>query len=142
VSDIAFDPAGTRIAIAGHDRRVRIRNLSSRGAPADLVHAGAVLSIDWSPDGRTIATAAADEAVRIWDLLDGSEEQRFVGRGIINVVRFAPDGRRLFVGGDDGVVRGFLLDRQELLDFAQSRVTRAMTAEECERYRTDRWCAG
>jgi len=37
-------------------------------------------------------------------------------------------------GGVDGVTRSYLLDLEELIQLAEARLTRELTADECERY--------
>ena len=49
-------------------------------------------------------------------------------------VAFSPDGKRLATASQDGTVQVYTLDPRELLNLARSRVTRALTAEECQRY--------
>jgi hypothetical protein len=51
------------------------------------------------------------------------------------VVEFAPDGKSLMaISITDMVGRGYVLDSQELVALARSRITRALTAAECQQY--------
>ena len=52
----------------------------------------------------------------------------------VNGVAFSPDGKRLATASEDGNVQVYALEVRELLNLARSRVTRAFTAEECQRY--------
>ncbi|MFN2190207.1 MAG: hypothetical protein ACK2T3_15700 [Candidatus Promineifilaceae bacterium] len=47
---------------------------------------------------------------------------------------FSPDGKYLFVALNDGTIRSYLLDVDELKALAQSHVARSLTGEECLRY--------
>jgi WD40 repeat protein len=94
--------------------------------------------VDISPDGTTLATLDTDGIARLWNLADGRLTQTIpvVSRGLgpnEGALRFAPNGRHILVT-DAGRLMVHTTDVPELLDVAKSRVTRALTPEECERY--------
>ena len=47
---------------------------------------------------------------------------------------YSPDGKRIATAGRDGIVQIYTTDMDELLQIAESRVTRQLTAEEREKY--------
>ena len=47
---------------------------------------------------------------------------------------YSPDGKRIATAGRDGIVQIYTTDINELLQIAESRVTRQLTAEEKEKY--------
>jgi WD40 repeat protein len=47
---------------------------------------------------------------------------------------FSPDGTRLVTAGRDGTARVYLLDVDELVRLAASRLTRWFTLDECRQY--------
>ena len=47
---------------------------------------------------------------------------------------FSPDGKRLAVSSFDNLIHVYTLDIDELKGLARSRVTRSLTAEECQQY--------
>ncbi len=49
-------------------------------------------------------------------------------------VSFSPDGKQLVTAGADGTVRTFTLQLDDLIAMAQARVTRNLTAEECQKF--------
>jgi len=55
--------------------------------------------------------------------------------GNVNSAAYSPDGQRIVTAGADRIVQIHTTDMDELLQIAESRVTRQLTAEEKERYR-------
>ena len=49
-------------------------------------------------------------------------------------VSFSPDDNHLATGGTDGTIRLFTLRLEDLVALAQTRVTRALTVEECRKF--------
>lgn len=66
--NVAWDPAGERIAMAGTHGGVKIWNLKS-GKLGTLSHPDgfAVVGVDWSPDGQYLVASSRQHGVTIWD---------------------------------------------------------------------------
>ena len=47
---------------------------------------------------------------------------------------FSPDGKHLVLAGGDGTVRVFVLSVDDLIDLANSRLTRSLSTSECQKY--------
>ena len=47
---------------------------------------------------------------------------------------YSPDGKRIATAGIDGIVQIYTTDMNELLQIAESRVTRQLTVEEKDKY--------
>ncbi len=135
VLSVAFDPSGKRIATASLDSTAKVWDLASGKVLFTLPgHTDAVTSIAYSPDGSRLATASRDGTAKLWDAATGEELLTFSGDGSeLNDVAFSPDGTRLAVGGKNGV-RLYLLGVKDLIALAQTRVTRSLTNEECQKY--------
>ena len=52
---------------------------------------------------------------------------------------YSPDGQRIVTASIDGLVQIHTTDMDELLQIAESRVTRQLTVEEKERYGVPDW---
>jgi WD40 repeat protein len=138
ISQIVFSPDGRFILTASWDKTVRIWNAQTGEAVGTPLsgHTAVVHAIAFSLDGTRLATASADRTVKLWDFGTGQELLTLYGHTErIWDVAFSPDGTRLASLGDDVTVRVYVLPIEELEALARSRVTRALTVEECDKYR-------
>jgi basic membrane protein A len=132
---VVFSPDGARIATSSSDGTAKVWNsLTGKEEFTLRSHTGVVTSIAYSPDGKQIATASDDGTAKLWDTSTGEELLTFFGDGSgLNEVLFSPDGKLLATGGNSGV-RVYLLQVNDLIALAKTRVTRSLTAEECQKY--------
>ena len=94
-------------------------------------HEDRVRSAAYSPDGARIVTASNDKTAKVWDAQTGTELMALKGHdGPVRSAAYSPDGQRIVTGGRDGIVQIYTTDMEELLQIAESRVTRQLTAEE------------
>jgi WD40 repeat protein/serine/threonine protein kinase len=109
------------------DGRVRafLRGLGSKGDRARVAV--------FSPDGQNLVTLGVEGSVYVWDL-DGRRLSDFRAGSPPTGAAFSPDGSRLAVGHLDGTVRIWRLRPEDVVRFADSRLTRDFTAEERARY--------
>ncbi|MBE9136630.1 hypothetical protein IQ254_05340 [Nodosilinea sp. LEGE 07088] len=107
-SYIAFNPDGSRLAMADYEGKVALWSrqggaLQTLGN-AENSHQKAVRSISFHPTEPRLATASDDGTVKIWDfnsqLLDTLSEHR----DAVNAVAYSPDGKFLVTGGDDQAI--------------------------------------
>ena len=93
------------------------------------------MSAAWGPDGQRIVTGSIDHTAKVWNADTGQELLTLKGHdSSVNSVAYSPDGKRIATAGGDGIVQVYTTDMDELLQIAESRVTRQLTAEEKERY--------
>jgi WD40 repeat protein len=94
VASIVYSPDGKRLASAGEDGTVVIRDAATgRVIVTFPVPAGPVRSVVFGADGRRLATASGDKTVTVWDTVSGREVRTFHGHGdIIQSVALRPDG--------------------------------------------------
>jgi WD40 repeat protein len=144
VFDADFSPDGTRLAAGTNDGTTIMWEIES-GSAGDAIsgrelftmsgHTGNVIRLAFSPDGTRLATASFDSTAKVWDAATGQELLTLFGNATnVSGVAFSPDGRRLITSGFDGTARIYVLPIEELVALAQSRVTRSLTTEECQRF--------
>jgi WD40 repeat protein len=74
---LAFNPDGTRLAIACADNSIRLWDVATRQEVAELRgHTQYVHAVAWSPDGTRLVSGSGDFTVRIWDSLSVQERAR------------------------------------------------------------------
>jgi WD40 repeat protein/DNA-binding SARP family transcriptional activator len=103
INDVAFSPAGSRLATAGDDGAVRVWDpdtgeaLWSVQSPDSL----GVWGPSFSPDGsRLTATWVGEQVVRVIEVSSGRILHEIPSRGAW-IAAFSPDGERLALAGQD-----------------------------------------
>jgi WD40 repeat protein len=138
IPDIAYSPDGSIIATGSGDG-IAILWDAATGSQIRMLtgHSSAIEAVAFSPDGKLLATASDDNTAKIWEVATGQELFTLPGsQGGVTGVSFSPsdNGAHIALSSFDGVVRVFLLQVDDLLKLAQSRVTRSLTTEECKKY--------
>jgi WD40 repeat protein/serine/threonine protein kinase len=97
-SCVVFSPDGQRLASAGRDGMIRIRdaNPASRGQELrTLRHDDEVWSVAFSPGGQQIASTCFERTARLWDAATGAVLHRLPLSSQGYLVAFSRDGQRL-----------------------------------------------
>jgi WD40 repeat protein len=133
---VAFSQGGRSVATSAEDRTAKIWDTASWEERFTLEgHTKAVQSVAFSPDGTRLATASLDGTTKVWSVASGQELFTLLGHtGGVHGVAFSPDGTRLATAGQDRTVHLYVLELEELMMLARTRVTRALTSEECQKY--------
>jgi WD40 repeat protein/DNA-binding SARP family transcriptional activator len=134
--DIAFSSDGQYVAAGTTDGQVFIWDsyTGEHLQSFDSDKNEQIMGIAYTPDGKRLITADSFGQVTIWDSKTG---ENFIMASLPNAVLdvdISADGRFLATGSEDGTVRVFLLDINELIDLAKSQATRGFTQEECQKY--------
>nr|MCS5610619.1 hypothetical protein [Candidatus Poribacteria bacterium] len=93
-----------------------------------------------SPDGQRIVTGSEDQTAKVWDAQTDQAIFTLIGHDHwIGSVSWVSEDKRIATAGEDGLVQIHTTDIDELLQIAESRVTRQLTAEERETYGVLAW---
>jgi WD40 repeat protein len=99
---IAFRPDGKRLATAGQEGTIKVRETATWRELSDVSgDAAPVLCLDWTPDGRRLASADQAGSVRLWDPEAGRTTARIAHKA--QRVAWSPDGKRIATGSRDQV---------------------------------------
>jgi WD40 repeat protein len=106
LSHIAFDLAGSQLALASWDSTVTVLNVATRKPALELVgHTRGVSGVAYSPDGRYIATTSIDDTVRVWNAATGQLMQVDHDNTAPGSLSFNSDGRILAENNKDNQIR-------------------------------------
>lgn len=142
-NSIALSPDGNRLAIGSSDGTVKVWDaVSGQKLLTINAYPGQVWMVSFSPDGAFMATGEGDGIARVWDATSGEELMILSGhKGEVVTAQFSPDGTRLVTAGArDDTIRIHILDRDLLVQTAQSRLSRWWTPEECQKYLHQNTC--
>ena len=94
---LATEPGGTRLAEAGDDKLVRIRDAGTLAVLRSFrAHDGPINAIAWNPARAIIATGSTDRSVRLWNAETGTLiKELHIGLREPSALYFSPSGRRL-----------------------------------------------
>jgi WD40 repeat protein len=98
---VAFNPAGTKLAVGGADRTIRVYDVAS-GKQEILIedHADWVAGLAWSSDGKRLASASRDKTSKLFNAENGESLVTYSGLGEPAFgVAFSGDGKLVFTAG-------------------------------------------
>jgi WD40 repeat protein len=98
-----FNPAGTKLAVGGADRSIRVYDVAS-GKQEILIedHADWVVGLCWNPDGTRLASGSRDKTSKLFNAANGESLMTYSGQGEqIFSVGFSGDGKLIFTAGAD-----------------------------------------
>ena len=136
---VTFSQDGKRLAAGTIQQQATVWRLpdNAAGTPTELfaiqTSRAFVSKMSFSPDGTQLAVPHMG-GMGIWDASTGEFLQTFPHPGSVMEVVYSPDGKRLATAGFDGFARLFILDVDELIALAKSRLTRTLTDAECQKY--------
>ncbi len=136
--DLAFSPDGKRLAVGSSDGIARVFDTATGQELHTLSgHTSLIGSVAFSPDGTRLATSSTDGTTKVWNVsAEGQRnEQPLTLYGAWGLaVTFSPDGKRLVISGRDDALHIYALPLDDIIAIAKSRVTRALTNDECQKF--------
>jgi WD40 repeat protein len=137
LTSLGYSPDGKHLATGRIDGSVIVWDVSGDNGQELFTlsgHAAFIPDLAYSPDGAHLATASFDGTAKVWDLDSRQEWLTFPIKNAVTRVVFSPQGTDLATAGFDGQVRIWILDLDELMTLAESRLTRDLTQEECQKF--------
>lgn len=106
VYDVAFNPAGDRLAAAGADGVIRVFDVASGETQLTITsHSDWVEAIAWSADGTKLASASRDKTAKVFDATTGDLTVTYPGHGQpVKGVAFHPDGAEVYSSAADNKI--------------------------------------
>jgi len=131
-----LDPANKYLVVTGIEGTISILDPENPHISRLLdAHNGRITAAAFNPDGSQLATSGLDRAIKVWDIATGDALLHLTDQAAtVTDLAFSPDGTRLYAAGEDGAIRPYVLDIDELIEFAKANVTRSLTDEECRKY--------
>jgi hypothetical protein len=136
VLSAAYSPDGALFATASGDGTAILWDASTGSQLRTLVgHGSGIQSVAFSLDGKMVATGSEDDTAKLWEVETGAEILTLPGNGLgVTGVAFDPSDHGTSIAVASGITRLFLLNIDDLLALARSRVTRSFTPAECRKY--------
>jgi len=136
-----FSQDGKRLATVGKDGTAIVWDVQTGKRILTLPgHSASVQAVVFSKDGTRLATGSVNGSVKVWDIAPGPT----VGQELLNLsgyssyiytVDFSSDGKTIAASSfADGITRVYVLQLEDLISIARSRLTRSFTLEECQKY--------
>jgi WD40 repeat protein/DNA-binding SARP family transcriptional activator/energy-coupling factor transporter ATP-binding protein EcfA2 len=138
----SFDPHGRFLTWGTRGGRARVLDLARivEGATVEeatvldvAAHNGSVAQPAITADG--LLATRAESLIRLWDVTTGDLLLELPRSPAISsrALSFNPEGTYLLYD-DGGILRKYYVDLDFLIDLANNRLTRSLTADECQRY--------
>ncbi|MEA3439011.1 MAG: protein kinase [Chloroflexota bacterium] len=98
-------------------------------------HQGTIFDLDFNAEGTQILTAGFEGGAKVFDFPSGEEVATLFGhKGNVTQVLYGPDDKIAYTSAWDWLLHAFVLDNDDLIALAQSRLTRGLTGEECRQF--------
>jgi WD40 repeat protein len=143
VYNVAYSPDGETLATVSSDGKATLWNVASESIIYSIdAERLAFRPVAFSPSGKSFATGDDDGTIRIWDAADGSPQLTLQAHsGPVLELAYGPDDTRVASISTDGTAKFNVLDLDEMIAIAESKLTRSFTEAECRQYLHQATCA-
>jgi WD40 repeat protein len=136
---VAFNSDGSRLATTRDDGSVQVWDLEDASSPnfgqelfSMTGHSAQSWGVAFSPDDQWFVTTDFSGGVKIWDATTG-EELLNLATGNWGIA-ISQDGTQIAAGSSSGEVYFYVLQIENLIALAESRLVRDFTLQECQQY--------
>ena len=148
---VSFSPDGRYLGVgedAPHAVVLDVAALAEGADPADAtvfdreVHTARSPKAIVTGDGH-LATSSGDGTYRFWDIESGEMTMQIEATGLIGTGRFefSPDFASFYYEDGGGIIRQMPMDTDEMVELAESLITRSLTDAECREYLHQETCS-
>lgn len=136
---ISFHHEGGLLVSADSDWKVILWSAETFEPVRTLEGHTGLLDAVFHPTRPELATAGVDGTVKFWDVDTGRLRLSIPAPGSVSDLEYSPEGRYLAAIGE-GFVTVYILDVDELVSEAETRLTRWWTETECNQYLDSETC--
>jgi WD40 repeat protein len=131
---LSFSPDNKLLAASGFDGFIKVWDMATGQEKTNMTgKTSTVASLIFTADGQQLITGGVDSA-SIWDVESGTELLNLLPQQTFGIA-LSQDGRTLYTTTNLGAgIRAFAVPLEDAVDLAQSRLTRALSEEECRQY--------
>jgi WD40 repeat protein len=133
-ADLAFSPDGlVAVARRGSGEVWSLDDQEPQSVFAS--NPGNVFDASFHPSGAELATASLDGSVRLWDPETGVQRVELSAHDFqLHSVEYSMDGSMLISADNNGLIRSWATEIDDLVALAEDEVARDFTDEECRQY--------
>jgi WD40 repeat protein len=141
ISALSFSQDGDWLVSAGDDWKAVLWDTEDFERIHTLEgHTDEINDAAFHPTLPELATAGADGTLKFWDVETGTLRLSIPAPGTVADLDYSPDGQYLAALAEEGFVTVYMLDVEELVTEAESRLTRWWTDSECSQYLDSETC--
>ncbi len=109
VTSVAWNHAGDRLAVAGHDQSVRVFSVANGSLKESVTlsgHTRPVFAVTFSPDDQQLVSAGADRTLKVWNAVSGELVRTLAHHtDAVHALAFRPESTYCASAGADQTVR-------------------------------------
>ena len=133
IEALAFHPSKNIVAVGGVDHlatggsngAISLWDIDQRAEIATFLEGTTALA--FAPDGERLVASTLDRTICVWDLAADAMEREFLGHdGLVRCLAVDPSGRWVATGSEDGTIRFWSWEGEELASFEVSSLATSL----------------